>query len=183
MTITSMTVDREQFRKQIAFCMELARDYYASIGNDMIPSLLVCVDTRSADWSAELVLMPEFGEDRYKVLTALGFDYGSAGKMVPAIVLTAEAWSSIQTVAEREAHPENRVRPSDDPERKEVLIINGMTLDLHSEMMRAEISRDDAGKATLGAIQTMVDYENAIAMSFWRGYAVGFLGNKMGGQS
>lgn len=28
-----------------------------------------------------------------------------------------------------------------------------------------------------------VDYENAIAMSFWRGYAVGFLWNEMGGQS
>lgn len=179
-----MQIDRERFRTYLAFCMEAAQDYYAqNVGGMMIPTLLVLVDDEESDWKLELVVMPEFGDNRYEMLNRLGAKYGLDRKHVPAVILSAEMWVSVQTLAEREAHPENRVQPKDDPDRKEALIVSGMTLDLHSEMMRAEISRDDAGKATLGAIRTTVDYENAIAMSFWRGYAVGFLWNEMGGQS
>lgn len=146
-------INKELFDQNLRTCFDAARSQIEdSPAEQLIPQMLVAIGGEREDsaWDLEMVMMPDFGENRYSLLQGLGYKYGQEGKPVVAAFLMTEVWASVMTQAEYEGHIENRLPPVDDPDHKEWLIAFGMTLDLHAAAIRSCINRNEEGHAVLG---------------------------------
>jgi hypothetical protein len=173
----SYKINPELFERTLTACFEMARtEIEEQPLGQLAPKLMLAVqDEEDGGWQFHLAVFEEFGQDRYQMVKALGIDFGLKQKQVVAAYLMTEGWISIQTLEEREAHVENRIPPSEDPDRKEGLIVVGMTLDGHVVTISAKIDRDRQGQAILGEPERPQKAESPLLLTFFRGYAGAFL--------
>lgn len=171
-----MVIDRDLFRKVLSECMTDAKKHYESGSTDMlIPTLVVLMAEEGTEWKRDICLMPVFNENRYELMAELGAMYGKDKRPVVGAVLVTEAWTSVIARDAYEEHPENRVAPRDDPNRKETVLASGLLIDLYSEMMRTPIERDEQGRARLGEVESMTDVDNRIVGTFIQAFAREFI--------
>lgn len=171
-----MKIDKKQFDGLLDFGIDMAKVYYFDHPEgQLIPILLVAIDDGDPKWFLEICVLPDFTENRYDILHYIGKRYGKNGKKVPAIVLISESWMSIQSREEREGHPENRVTPSEDPDRQEIVMTVAMTIELNSVMSHFPILRNSRGRASLGQEKRWENFDSPLLTEFWKGYAPAFL--------
>jgi hypothetical protein len=174
-------ISQELFEGYLQSCFDLARqEIQDDPGSQLVPKLMIVVqDEETGGLHGELAIFEEFGENRYDLLRYLGADYGMKKELVVAVYLMVETWYSIQSVEQYEGHVENRVRPSEDPDRQEALTVTGMTLDQavsgSAVCINAFIERDRAGRSVLQESTRMDGARNNLLMSFFLSYATEFL--------
>lgn len=173
-------VDKTLFDKYLEANFETIQEAFRdNPHHQLIPSLMICTLNDNEDgWNIDLAVFEEFDENRYDLLGGLGVKYGQDQKPVVAAYLVSEVWVSVQDPRERAAHPDNCIAPSEDPDRKEAVIVCGMTLDLHTKMMVAIIEREQ-GKATLQLEDRQASLvESPLLKQFFRYFAMAYFLSK-----
>lgn len=146
------TINPEKFQEYLEDSFQRARNLFeldprAELKARML--VATCDDVTGDDWKTSLVLFAEFDENRYAAVRAAGTRFGEERQGVVAVYLISEVWFSTQRWDAWKAHPENQVAPIDDPDRKEAVMVVGMTLDLQVVVKEAMIERDEQGRARI----------------------------------
>lgn len=106
------------------------------------------------------------------VLVNNGASYGRKGQPVVAAFLICEAWRSRWPVGQKAT-----VAPVDDPNHDEILVVSGITVELHHGSATAQILHED-GKRQLGAFDTWEsDTSNRLLALFLMGFSQAFIGH------
>ena len=170
-------IDRDLFNKHLLTTNQWAKKMFLDDPEDgIMPHLCVRKDEGGDDWTLDIYAFAEFGETRYQLFEAIGTKYGQAKAHIPAIYLVSEGWLSISTKEEMEAHPDNRVMPSEDPDRQEVLLVSGLTLDMHTVIISHRIKRSPKS-ATLEEqdFAEVAEARSPLLICFFRGYVTAFM--------
>lgn len=148
-----------------------------------------------------MAMMPDMDMDqRHKALEAFGYKVGSEGVLVWAVYFVAEAWTShnVHRPEMGEVGKKGKYEmPADDPERGEVIVVMGMTIDSRCNVAQVNVTRNKKGEMVLGetkfitptakppggggggnngvAEKDRIKLRNVLCEYFFRGYAVGFL--------
>jgi hypothetical protein len=171
-------IGRELFDKYLQANWEtVEEDFRDNPLAQTIPCLMVLkLAPDSEEPELDLLVFEEFGENRYRMLHRVGMKYGFERQPVAAVYLTSEAWLTRTTQAELDAHPENRVAPSEDPDRIEIVMVFGMALAGHTGSINARIRRDGQGRATLERIEEEPEaMESRLLKRFFMGFAGAYL--------
>lgn len=108
--------------------------------------------------------LPESTFEKQKACFALGREHGidSPGNPIAHLYFVSEAWTS---------HNQEYAFPSDDPERKEALVINSMSGETAKmEGTTAEILRT-GGAVTVLPVKKLEEVHNALLFAFMAGVA------------
>lgn len=172
-------IDKSLFDKYLEMNFETVQEAFRDNPHyQLIPSLMICTLNDDGGWNIDLCVFEEFNENRYDLLGGLGVKYGQDQKPVVAAYLVSEVWVSVQDPEERAAHPDNCVAPSEDPDRKEAVMVCGMSLDLDAKMMVAIIERDEE-KATLQLEDGQASLvESPLLKQFFRYFAMSYFLSK-----
>lgn len=117
---------------------------------DLAPHLLVLY-TDATDPSGKLranvfCVFGGFPKDKYGLMKEMAVTFlgRNPQAVLQAVFLATEAWVSQQS----------EVHPSEDPKRREAIVINGITVDERHNMATVEIDRDEQGGIVHGEIST-----------------------------
>lgn len=134
-----------------------------------------------------LILNENFNDKKYEIIHAMGKDFAGMNNTFPPCMLfmVSEAWvASYESKDEQAIKDGTFIRPANRPDKKEVLVVAGLTVDGRSNMAIAEIIRNPNGKLT-GLINTSytADYvnddkkdgKNNLLEEFLRGYTMGLV--------
>ena len=151
---------------------EATRDTFKQHADEqIIPKLAVTIGENPHKRKTHLVFLQDFDERRYDVLYSIGAKYGEDKEHVIATIFISEAWMTTRPVSDKSS----LVAPSKDPNRQEVVIICGMTIELKSYSMTIPIETDSRGKRSLGKpLDDAADVQSNLLNEFWRGFALAF---------
>jgi hypothetical protein len=125
----------------------------------------------------ELADVGNTSEDRARMMYVLGFELArsQAVGVLWQVFFISEGWLSVSQGSERPVVP-----PSNDPKRKEVLLISHVEIgQQQTQMTLLEMIRDDEGQlAELKALETIDDavVKSGLLEALLRGYEVGMGG-------
>lgn len=107
-------------------------------------------------------------DHREAILFAMGkaFLKNTRFKRVQAIALVSEAWMSVQDLKSEQT---NHIFPSQDPKRKEIINITGMTDSRESAMLIFDINRKTREMTKNEKASNMSKIENRLLDRFWQG--------------
>jgi len=107
-------------------------------------------------------------EHREAILFAMGraFLKNASFKRVEAIALVSEAWMSVQ---DSKLGPAKHLLPSQDPKRKEIINITGMTDTRESAMLIFDINKKTREMIKNESASNMSRIENRLLDKFWQG--------------
>lgn len=172
-----MLLENEKFTKYLEQNFEYIESQFANDpATELTPTLMIVRINDKDEVTTDMATFLEFDENRYKMMFNLGGKYGLSREKVIAAYLTSEGWMSRQTEEERNAHPDNRIQPSEDPDRIEVVFVFGMALDLSADGISATIHRDKDGRfCRLERHQVeMQGIESDLLKAFFGGFAKGY---------
>lgn len=176
----SKLIDKKLFQEHLESSFEMVKaNFRGDPQTEEMPKMLVAMLTdKGDDWEFHLIGFADLDETRFDTLKRIGIKYGLERRMVVAAYFISEAWMSVLKAEEFNAHPENRVMPSEDPDRIEIVFVAGMTIDLYCQSLAAEIKRDSQGKrVSLNVLDNEADaMESNLLTSFFQGYAQGYMG-------
>lgn len=147
---------------------------------NFIPTLVVVSGERDDPKTPPTILMmviPAFDmEMRRETLRAMGMKVGSEGTLVWAIYFVTEGWVSVQMGQ----GPRKYRLPEDDPARKEVIQVAGLSLDGRAGAAQVEVRRNQRNCMIPGEITRMpfggeVQVVNQICRNFFQGYVAGLM--------
>lgn len=171
-----MLIDSEVFNQHLEANFDLARETIQDDPHEQLtPWLEVALIGGEDDGEIHVCHLADFGSNRYRVMAALGQEYGKSRQVVAAVFLVTEAWRSVVDRAAYEAHPDNRVTPSEDPDRQEVVMVVGATVDLQCASIIAMVERDPDGTARLGPPERMIETSSDLIKTFLANYAAAYL--------
>lgn len=125
---------------------DTAREHIERDGEVCPVAFLICPDGIN-------VVQCRFEDDRKKEMTIMLLRELAKDLQATTAVVLCEAWTSKQVFTPGTAPPAwNGVMPSQDPERSETIIVHVEEPDGYWLGM-AEITRDEKGKATFGAVE------------------------------
>lgn len=124
-------------------------------------------------YAVEFVTLHGFDENRYALMEINGQKFAREQKLIVMAILISEAWMVTKPIEKYKADP---TPPSKDPNRQDIVMVCGMTVDLHAEMMRAYITRDKQGRGSLGRFVRMTGHKDFLLGKFFVSYAVAFAG-------
>jgi hypothetical protein len=170
-----------EFNHLLMNALEWAGQYME--GEESIsPHLMAFYAPGEGDYIMSVFVTPGFEDDESKVMTmaAMGVKAAEGDDPLAAVFLITEAWMS--TRPEGEGLPD--VPPSEDPERVEVIIISGSTIDQRQNQAVVRMERRE-GLMYAGEVMSapFIDdgkdtLQNYMLMRFWRSYAEGIMRRK-----
>lgn len=141
-------IDINPIRRYVLREFRLSRMYMREHpGDELLTSLLVVTGNLfdHSQWTLQKIVFPVFDENRFALLEIVAREYARKNNPVVAVILTSEAWMSMIPIEAYKAHPENRIEPRLDPDRKEMLMVSGLTLDLQGLLATAQFKRSKDG--------------------------------------
>lgn len=160
-----------------------------AVGTDgMNPQIMVHYREMSEDDHSQLtdlkqmivVIATDFNDQdvKYQVLQGIGRKCYSEHMIPCAVFMASEAWMSTQT--KKEVDEKGFTRPSEDPKRKEILIVSGMTISKDVIGTMIPIRRDENGLIVQdGEPDSSMQCEAYLLSHFFVGYFNG-VGRKHG---
>jgi hypothetical protein len=139
--LTAMSPERDQIPITIEEVISNAKEIMLRDGKH-VPVLIMEVDNKIV--AGQIPDMPVTHEARMELMHFLGQAVGKTGRVhgLQQVFMIQEGWMS---VASQDKPPENR--PSQDPNRKEVLVISAIQMKEHKKHIRVlEILRDSDEK-------------------------------------
>lgn len=137
---------------------------------------MMVVQGSEGSMMAQLEDMPATHEERAQLLYSLGFNLGQERKFgqLKQVFMTTEAWLSMGSDDAPPVMP-----PSQDPNRKEVLVISSFKLEDHSAgLLLYEMIREDGELVDLQQLQPVSEGEgiaqNPLLEAFASGYLTGY---------
>lgn len=142
------------------------------------PHLLIYVRRLAGLHLVDLALGVEMTEsNKYPLMVAAGRQAAAFGPL-GAVFFVSEAWATVYAGDE----PEPKQPPADDPRRREIVLVSGLTLDLRCNHARIIIRRREDGRMFPGQTITMpygqagtAQQPNRMLTEFLRGYAATYL--------
>ncbi len=175
-----------EFNHLLMSALEWAGQYMD--GEEFIsPHLMAFYAQADGNYGLSVFVTPGFEDDESKASTmvTMGVKAAEGDTPLAAAFLVAEAWMS--TRPEGEGLPD--VPPSEDPERVEVVIISGSTIDQRQNQAVVRTERRE-GLMHAGEVISapFIDdgedtLQNYMLMRFWRSYAEGVMRRKADGHS
>src|SRR5687768_7435798 len=135
--VTAMSPEREQNSVTIEEIISNAKEIMLRDGKH-VPVLIVEADRKVA--AGQIPDMPPTHGERVELMLFLGQAAGKSGRIdsLQQVFMVQEAWMSVAT---EDKPPQSR--PSQDPNRKEVLVVSGIEIKDYKKHMRVfEILRD-----------------------------------------
>ncbi|MCB8942570.1 MAG: hypothetical protein H6658_02220 [Ardenticatenaceae bacterium] len=167
-------ISDEMFNHHLENAVAMAKTLAEGEESLMPHLILLLPDEEDGCTITLLALDVEFdASSKYQVFERAGYQHTINDKTpIVAFYLIAESWLNTK--------PD--VLPRLDPERREVVMVSGMTLDMRLNMAIIDIFRDESNHIKPGLI-TMLTYgdsdsgsvPNKLLMSFVRGYATGMI--------
>lgn len=178
----TITINRQSFNRYLENNFQAAKETLEKNPADpLAPWLAIATvkedeDFESGNWDLHQVKFHHFDERRYALVQALGIDYGLQRKKIAAVYLVSEAWVSLVETKAYEAHPENRIPPSEDPDRQEAVLSIGMDIGAYVGLIQALIDRDENGHVHLQDPMRMDEgSESDLLKAFLVPYAMAYL--------
>lgn len=179
--MTQDMMSDDQFNELLYEQVELHRKYFVEKPSEsFMPQMDIWLKERfEGEPERVLVAIANMGDERFKMMHMLGAkfydEYGTKGKHPVALFFTSEAWTRGIKPGE---DPETAVRPSQSPDRQEVLITAGLTIDQRTNMAMISMERDKDNNIVLGGASVTPWKEGsaskidaALPRSFYEGYA------------
>lgn len=148
----------------------------------MAQLLVFSVPDENNQQEISLVAFADMPEDKQPLFEGIGMKMAQELNFTPvAIIFISEAWMKrVERKDKKRFYGEyHQGDLSKDPERKEIVIITGSTVDFRDNMAAIEIKRLKSGKIRPGKT-TFIDYdpledgnkvvEGNLLRAFWRGY-------------
>ena len=137
---------------------------------DHVPILsITSLERETLHVRQDIIAIANMDDDRHEMLRKLGSDFLKVGIPVVA-VLFSEAWIRMVDPNEQEPY----IRPSQDPNKKEVLSFTAMTLDLKSIGSIYYTKRDSEGNMKFGDL--INDGEGGVESELLRQFFIGAIG-------
>lgn len=157
---------REQLQKELSDFTETIKVKQAkSTGEGKRVPLMAMIIAKKDGKEVRAMLPIDDSEHRHKIIEFAGKKAHEFFDEVDAIILVSECWMSKQ-----EKDLKEYVRPSEDPDRKEALMISGMTREQITECKMFEIDKDGAllGESPMFAGKDAPDrFESPLLQGFW----------------
>jgi hypothetical protein len=168
MNLSDCIISRLEFDNHLKKCADMAMDHLHDKRESLVPQLLIV----GKDMDGEIhltvcMLAVGFNEDKEKrdALFQVGWKFYENEEVPLAVFLTAEAWLS----HERKPH----VEPRHDPDKKEVIVIFGLSLNGdHQRMVHIPVRRQN-GKMVGGELQSYGEDDKVQCLllgHFYRGF-------------
>jgi hypothetical protein len=163
-------MNKEQLKKTLNSVAKTTEELFKKDGS-IAPVLFVyhTVENKDGTESESCAIVPIISmEHREAILFAMGkaFLKNNRFKKVQAIALVSEAWMSVQ---DSKSEQVNHVLPSQDPKRKEIINIIGMTDSRESAMLIFDIDRRVRKMIKNEKASSMSKIENRLLDRFWQG--------------
>jgi hypothetical protein len=153
----------------------------------MPPTLEVLVRQSDASRQRSLLVIDDAGwndwETRTAMLTQFGAAFGAQPGTVMAIRLASEAWMRTLNATAGAAHLRANRPVADYPDRKEIMLCCGSTIDGRMASCLAQIHRDPAERiqtvdpwtVTFAEVGEALAPQHILLQNFWRAYHEAFL--------
>lgn len=164
------------------YCMKFAKITKGiwEDSEDFMPTLQIILRDFTAKKdkdTAHFLGITEFDEGKHALLFSLGEYYASQASetgLPMVVILAAEAWRSKYVEEEWLGHEENRIPPSEDPDREEILLVNGVSIIGLQCATMWKITR--GAKNTLSEEQSSETNElgDGLLEEFYKGFAAAY---------
>ena len=167
---SNMSPERKPNQYSFEEVVQLAKEVILRDGTH-VPMLIAEGSIRGL--AGHIPVMPETHEERIHFMRSAGYSTAQSGAIgfLKQVIFIGEGW---MTVAEQGEAP--KVRPAQDPQRKEVLIVAGLQVrDNTRELKLFEMQRDQEGTLVeLGEITPKEDDHNQAENPLLDAFAEGF---------
>lgn len=148
-------------------CLEV---HYREQGTRKIAAMMLAIDGFN-DWDTRMVVMRDIGRK-----------WAEEGWQVLALRLATTAWGKTLTPEEQAARGRRLIETY--PDKREIMLVQGLTLDGRCAMASAELLRDNAGRIRavrpweiwMAQTQPNLRIESHILNAAFKGYASAMLG-------
>lgn len=114
-------------------------------------------------------------EERTRMISEIGEALGASGRVILAVYLCSEAWVAKGTKDEIKAGKRLGPAPSERPDRQEIYMLVGQTVDQRKVMRACEIARGESGRLVkvepINHAEDMKELKLFILQTFWASYA------------
>ena len=161
---------KEQLKKLLESTADMTEKLFKKDGS-VSPVLFIyhTVENKDGGEAESCAIVPITSMDRREaILFAMGraFLKNASFKRVDAIALVSEAWMSVQDSKSEQA---KHILPSQDPKRKEIINITGMTDSRESAMLIFDIDKKARKMEKNEKASNMSRIENRLLDRFWQG--------------
>lgn len=162
-------IDHTKIEEAVQWCRTVAEKMYEGGMKDTPPPSAVIFFEKSGQWEKEVIIFPEFGDERFDDMNLLGFMQAAAFRDVKLMVLTTEIWRA--EIKIEEYNRKDYKLPSERPDRVEALMVSAMSRDKYTVLYTYPIFRDQEGVGTLGPPEVLKGIQpGSIMAAFWKGY-------------
>lgn len=133
--------------------------------------------TDKIDDTAAFCLLADFDYDqRYEQMRQLGYKFGSEKKIVKMVFFCVESWLGVV----QDLDAPDAVRPSEDPKRREIVAVHGMTVDGRVNMAMVHLRRTKRKKLLTERVE-LHPYggewkgEARLLQEFYQGFIMGLM--------
>lgn len=171
-----------EFNRHLLSTVEWASDYM--VGEEEFPPHIFARYVNSdGEYEMSIMVTPGFedGDQKSKIMIAMGVEAAKSDSFLAAVYLVTGAWMSRQISGEEKPD----VQPSEDPNRAEVVVVAGITIDSRQNWATILVERDAAKLMAPGTVVSNPyigdeadSIDNALLTKFMMGYCLGVLGKR-----